>query len=69
MQSLVFMAFGMAIIATALKVNIPDSWDVSPPIIKGVLLFVGALFFACNVADLFAPQAASIHRLLLDIRG
>jgi predicted membrane channel-forming protein YqfA (hemolysin III family) len=68
-SSLTFISLGLAIIITALRLKLPDSWDISPLFIKGVMLFVGALFIACNLPDLFAPEAISIHRLLADIRG
>ena len=68
-SSLSFIALGVSIIWVIIKTELPEHWDVHPLIVKGVLLLIGGVLIACNLADLLAPEAVSIHRLLLDVRG
>ena len=68
-SSLSFIAFGAAIIWVVIKTELPEDWDVHPLVVKGVLLLIGGFLIACNLPDLLAPEAISIHRLLQDVRG
>lgn len=37
-------------------------------IARYVLMFIGGLFIAANLPDLFAPEAMAMHQLLRDIK-
>ena len=46
-----------------------NDWFLPGVVIKGIGIFIFAMIVLCNVPDLAAPRAISIHQLLSDIRG
>ena len=67
--SVSWILFGAGLMFISMKWEQPESWEVSPVIVRLVLVFLGGLFIAANIGDLLAPQGIAIHRLILDIRG
>jgi hypothetical protein len=63
------IAIGLFLIYKGNKFVAPKGWDEQiTPIIKGIMIFFGALFVVANLPDLFSPQAMAIHQLLNDIK-
>ncbi len=68
-SSLVWLLFGLAMIVTIIKTELPGHWEIHPLVVKGFIMFVGGLIVAANLSDLLSPNAAAIHQLLKDITG
>jgi len=68
-QAIGLIAFGVYLIYKGYKFVTPEGWgEQLTPIVKGVLIFVGALFVIHQLPDLFSPEAIAIHQLLRDVK-
>ena len=72
-DAIAWMVVGVILTTFAFKWKITDVCDVMDRQLLSIVKFtgvaLGVVFVAANVSSLFAPEAASIHRLIIDISG
>jgi len=76
-NSLTWIMIGIILIVLSFLIKIPMTGDeyydldrrTGQAAARVLCWVIGSLMVGCNIPDLFAPEAASVHQLIQDIRG